>query len=65
MMIIGKMYIGGIGTAHINIRNNVPAYTYRKVVENRGKAVIREMTIKKVLANEPWDYVSLLQISLR
>lgn len=65
IMIIGNMYIGGCSLErHVkNIRNNTPAYAYRKVDKNGKRVEIREMTIEKALADEPWDYVSLQQAS--
>ena len=65
IMIIGNMYIGGCSLErHVkNIRNNTPAYAYRKVDKNGERVEIREMTIEKALADEPWDYVSLQQAS--
>ena len=65
IMIIGNMYIGGCSLErHVkNIRNNTPAYAYRKVDKNGERVEIRETTIEKALADEPWDYVSLQQAS--
>lgn len=65
VMIIGNMYIGGCSLErHVkNIRNNAPAYAYRKVNQNGERTETKEMTIEKALADEPWDYVSLQQAS--
>lgn len=44
IMIIGNMYIGGCSLErHVkNIRNNTPAYAYRKVDKNGERVEIRE-----------------------
>ena len=59
-MIIGNMFIGGCSLErHVqNIRNNAPAYAYRKVEKDGEKTETRSMTIEKALADEKWDYIS-------
>ena len=51
-MIIGNMFIGGCSLErHVqNIRNNAPAYAYRKVEKDGEKTETRSMTIEKALA---------------
>ena len=66
-VIIGNVFIGGCTLErHLNnTKNNVADYAYRKIGEG-GSAVkkeIRGMTLEKILADEPWDYVSLQQAS--
>ena len=60
-MIIGNMFIGGCSLErHVqNIRNNAPAYAYRKVEKDGEKTETRSMTIEKALADEKWDYISV------
>ena len=64
-MIIGNMFIGGCSLErHVqNIRNNAPAYAYRKVEKDGEKTETRSMTIEKALADEKWDYISVQQAS--
>ena len=66
-VIIGNVFIGGCTLErHLNnAKNNVADYAYRKIGEG-GSAVkkeIRGMTLEKILADEPWDYVSFQQAS--
>lgn len=63
-VVIGNMYIGGcdLDKHYANLQNDSPAYEYRKVVagdkKNRSGARLSD-----VLADEPWDYISLQQAS--
>lgn len=63
-VVIGNMYIGGcdLDKHWNNLTNDSPSYEYRKV-ENGNKANRSSMTISAALADEPWDYISLQQVS--
>lgn len=65
ILIIGNMVIGGCSLErHVqNIRNNAPAYAYRKIEKDGEKKVIKSMTIEKALTDEEWDYISVQQVS--
>ncbi len=63
-VVIGNMYIGGcdLDKHYANLQNDSPAYEYRKVVagEKKNRTGAR---LSDVLAEEPWDYISLQQAS--
>ncbi len=64
-MIIGNLYIGGapLSLHWENAKGDKPAYGYRKIAVD-GKKVEQEHTsIASALKDEPWDYVSLQQVS--
>lgn len=63
--IIGNMFIGGCSLErHVkNARDNAPAYAYRKIGTDGKKREKGKMSLKAVLADEDWDYVSLQQAS--
>lgn len=64
-MIVGNMYIGGCSIdRHVeNIREDKPAYRYRKVGLD-GKSVQTDaQPLSKAIKDEKWDYVSLQQVS--
>ncbi len=63
-VVIGNMYIGGCDLdKHLaNMQGDLAAYDYRKV-ENGKKTSKASMKISTVLADEPWDYISLQQAS--
>ena len=63
-VIIGNLYIGGCSLErhYNNISNDAAAYEYRKVVDGQ-KTNVKGVKISTVLAEEPWDYVSLQQAS--
>ncbi len=64
-VIVGNGYIGGCSLeTHVNnLRNDKPAYAYRKVGLDGKRVETPNMTIAKMLADEQWDYVSLQQAS--
>lgn len=64
-MIIGNMYIGGasLNTHVTNIREDKAAYNYRKIDVDGVKSTIDSMKISDVLTEEPWDFISLQQVS--
>lgn len=63
-VIIGNLYIGGCSLErhYNNISNDAAAYEYRKVVDG-VKTNVKGVKISTVLAEEPWDYISLQQAS--
>ena len=63
-VIIGNLYIGGCSLErhYNNINNDAAAYEYRKIVDGQ-KTNSKGVKISTVLAEEPWDYISLQQAS--
>lgn len=64
-IIVGNLYIGGCTLErHVqNLRSDSPAYYYRKVGAD-GKRIDKDkVTMAEALADEPWDYVSLQEVS--
>lgn len=63
-VIIGNLYIGGCSLErhYNNINNDAAAYEYRKIVDGQ-KTNVKGVKISTVLAEEPWDYISLQQAS--
>ena len=63
-LIVGNMYIGGCSLEmHVeNATGNKTAYAYRKVVKG-SKTSISATSLATALADEPWDYISLQQVS--
>lgn len=63
-LIVGNMYIGGCSLEmHVeNATGNKPAYAYRKVVKG-SKTSTSATSLATALADEPWDYISLQQVS--
>jgi len=63
-VIIGNMYIGGCSLeTHLdNLKSDSGAYAYRKVVDGK-KASSADFQLSKALSDEPWDYVSIQQVS--
>ena len=63
--VIGNLYIGGCSLErHVNnIRDNAPAYDYRKIGLDGVKVNTKNVSIATALAEEDWDYVSLQQAS--
>ncbi|WP_257666732.1 DUF4886 domain-containing protein [Parapedobacter tibetensis] len=64
-MIIGNMYIGGAPLSlHLeNVQGNKAVYSYRKIDVDGTKTTQKEISILTALRDEPWDYVSLQQVS--
>lgn len=64
-MIIGNMYIGGASLAtHVaNIREDKPAYSYRKIDVEGKKTISDSHKISDVMREESWDFVSIQQVS--
>lgn len=61
---IGNMYIGGcsLDKHWDNAQNDAAAYEYHKIADGT-KEVIKEQKLSEVIASEPWDYISLQQVS--
>lgn len=64
-MIIGNLYIGGAALSlHVeNVRADKAAYDYRKIDLNGEKTSTAKVKISDALLDEPWDYISLQQVS--
>lgn len=63
-LIIGNAYIGGCSIdRHLNnLLDDVPDYVYNKVVE--GEKTSRDsLDLVTIIADEPWDFISLQQAS--
>lgn len=63
-LLIGNAYFGGCSIdQHIDhLEGNSPVYEYRKVTE--GKLVnTKEMNLHDIIADEPWDIISVQQVS--
>ncbi|GAB1417171.1 hypothetical protein MASR2M117_25770 [Paludibacter sp.] len=63
-IIIGNMYIGGAALSlhNTNSVGNVPAYSYRKIV-NGVKTTTESYMLSNAFKNEDWDYISFQQAS--
>ena len=63
--IIGNLYIGGCSLErHLdNIINDKPDYEYCKIWADGVRNVKLNTSIKEALADEPWDYISVQQVS--
>lgn len=63
-VVIGNLYIGGCSLEkhYNNIKGDKAAYEYRKVV-NGQKTNLSGVKISTALEEEPWDYVSIQQVS--
>lgn len=66
-VIVGNAYIGGCSIERhvLNSRSGAAGYAYRKVGED-GSGERKEYpgrTLAEIIADEPWDYVSLQQAS--
>lgn len=63
-IIIGNMYIGGsaLSLHNTNSVGNVPAYSYRKIV-NGVKTTTESYMLSNAFKNEAWDYISFQQVS--
>ncbi len=64
-MIIGNMYIGGasLDLHWRNAQENANAYEYRKISLDGEKTRTSNTSIATALKDEPWDYISLQQVS--
>lgn len=63
-LIIGNSYIPGcsIDRHYENILSGKPEYSYRKIVDGK-KVTTDNILIQDILADEPWDIISLQQAS--
>ncbi|MCM1221233.1 MAG: DUF4886 domain-containing protein [Lachnospiraceae bacterium] len=64
-IVVGNLYIGGCDLdRHLrNMKSDAPAYYYRKVEADGNRIGKDKVTIAEALADEPWDYISLQQVS--
>lgn len=62
--VIGNMYIGGcsLDTHWENASNDNAAYTYNEIVGG-AKTETASQRLSEIIASEPWDYISLQQVS--
>lgn len=62
--VIGNMYIGGcsLDTHWENASNDNAAYTYNEIVGG-VKTETASQRLSEIIASEPWDYISLQQVS--
>ena len=63
-LIIGNLYIGGCSLERHwnNVRNELPAYDYRKNVEGH-QTNTPKTTLQEALQDEEWDYITVQQVS--
>lgn len=63
-LIIGNLYIGGCSLERHwnNVRNELPAYDYRKNVEGH-QTNTPKTTLQQALQDEEWDYITVQQVS--
>ena len=63
-LIIGNLYIGGCSLERPwnNVRNELPAYDYRKNVEGH-QTNTPKTTLQEALQDEEWDYITVQQVS--
>lgn len=63
-LIIGNSYIPGcsIDRHYENILSGKPEYSYRKIVDGR-KVTADNISLQEIIADEPWDMISLQQAS--
>lgn len=63
-LIVGNLYIGGCSLERHwnNLKNEQPAYDYRKNVEGTPSNRPRT-TLQEALQDEPWDYITVQQVS--
>lgn len=64
-MVVGNLYIGGASLSlhWENILSDSAAYRYRKIGVQGEKYEARKVSIRSVLVDEPWDYISVQQAS--
>ncbi len=63
--IVGNLYIGGCSLArHVNnARDDKHAYEYRKIGADGRMLKAQNTSILEALNDEPWDYISVQQVS--
>lgn len=63
-LIIGNLYIGGCSLERHwnNVRNELPAYDYRKNVEGH-QTNTPKTTLQEALQDEEWNYITVQQVS--
>lgn len=65
VIIIGNLYIGGcsLETHWNNAKNDLTAYSYRKIDASGKKTVTPNTKLSQAIADEKWDYISFQQVS--
>ncbi len=63
-LVIGNAYIGGCSLEkHLhNLNTSAPSYAYRKIVGG-VKTEEKEVTLQRIILDEPWDIITLQQAS--
>lgn len=64
-IIVGNLFIGGssLTTHWTNASGNIPAYSYRKIIETGEKITTEKTTLLSAINDEKWDYISFQQSS--
>lgn len=64
-LVIGNCYHAGCSIQrHVrNLKENVAEYEYRKIGTDGVLTNLLDATLEKMLADEPWDYVTVQQVS--
>ncbi len=64
-MIIANMYIGGCSIdRHLkNVKGDIHDYRYTKIDAEGNKTITKGVALSEVIADEPWDYISVQQKS--
>lgn len=64
-MIIANMYIGGCSIdRHLkNVKGDIHDYRYTKIDAEGNKTITKGVALSEVIAEEPWDYISIQQKS--
>lgn len=64
-LVIGNLYIAGcpVEKHYNNMRDDRPAYSYRKIALDGHVDTIPECPLSKALADEKWDYITFQQAS--
>lgn len=62
---VGHLTIGGssLETHDINAKSDANAYTYYKTTKEKGEMIYPDYSIKRGLADESWDLVTIQQVS--
>lgn len=64
-VIVANMYIGGCSIdRHVkNLTQDLPEYRYTKFSADGNKSVTYNVRLSEVINEEPWDYISVQQVS--
>ena len=63
--IVGNLFIPGCSLERHwhNMKQNMPAYSYRKISADGMKTTMDNQTLASTIRNEKWDYISFQQVS--